>query len=156
MTWETIALGFFSGTTLLSVYEAIKYRRENKTIKKSEAAKEQVSAKEAEIDLASKYRDEMLSMVDMVKAANDKNFMNQDQIMEKLMAMGNRLDRMDERLEKLEINYNNLEEWANGSFHSFLANKEKTQRNKKTSSKKHAEKKPVTKKPVKKKTKKAE
>ena len=113
-----IIAGVFSGTTLIGVFEAIRYRRENKKIKASEATQADVEAQKAQIDLANKYRDEMLSMVNMVKEANEKNFINQDQILKKL-------DRLDERVGGLEVNYGNLEEWANGGYHQFLAEKEK-------------------------------
>lgn len=106
------------GTTVGGVVSAIWYRKQNKTIKQSEATQADVEAQKAQIDLANKYRDEMLSMVNMVKEANEKNFINQDQILKKL-------DRLDERVESLEVNYGNLEEWANGGYHQFLAEKEK-------------------------------
>lgn len=118
MDWNAIIMTLLGGTTVGGVVSAIWYRKQNKTIKQSEATQADVEAQKAQIDLANKYRDEMLSMVNMVKEANEKNFINQDQILKKL-------DRLDERVEGLEVNYGNLEEWANGGYHQFLAEKEK-------------------------------
>lgn len=118
MDWNAIIMTLLGGTTVGGVVSAIWYRKQNKTIKQSEATQADVKAQEAQIDLANKYRDEMLAMVKMVKEANEKNFINQDQILKKL-------DRLDERVEGLEVNYGNLEEWANGGYHKFLAEKEK-------------------------------
>ena len=118
MDWNALIMMLLGGTTVGGVVSAIWYRKQNKTIKQSEATQADVEAQKAQIDLANKYRDEMLNMVNMVKEANEKNFINQDQILKKL-------DRLDERVEGLEINYGNLEEWANGGYHKFLAEKQK-------------------------------
>lgn len=118
MDWNAIIMMLLGGTTVGGIVSSIWYRKQNKTIKQSEATQADVEAQKAQIDLANKYRDEMLAMVNMVKEANEKNFINQDQILKKL-------DRLDERVEGLEVNYGNLEEWANGGYHQFLAEKEK-------------------------------
>lgn len=118
MDWNAIIMTLLGGTTVGGIVSAIWYRKQNKTIKQSEATQADVEAQKAQIDLANKYRDEMLNMVNMVKEANEKNFINQDQILKKL-------DRLDERVEGLEINYGNLEEWANGGYHKFLEEKQK-------------------------------
>lgn len=117
MDWTTIIVALLSGTTVGGIIEAIRYRRQNTQIKESEATQSTVEAQKAEIDLANKYRDEMLNMMNMVKEANEKNFINQDEILR-------RLERLDERIGKLETNYGYMQEYLNGSYHQFLADKQ--------------------------------
>ncbi len=114
MDWTAILLALLSGTTVCGVVETVRYKRQNMTIKDSEATQSSVEAQKSEIELANVYRDEMLKMVQMVKDANDKNFSNQDQMMEKLT-------RMDERLEKIELRVSDIETYLNGNYHAWLA-----------------------------------
>ena len=99
------------------VISAIWYRKQNKTIKNSEATQADVEAQKSQIDLANKYRDEMLNMVQMVKEANEKNFTNQDEIIRML-------GKLDNRIGKLETNYGYVQEYLNGGYHNFLAEKQ--------------------------------
>lgn len=119
MDWNAIIMMLLGGTTVGGVVSAIWYRKQDKTIKESEATQADVEAQKAEIDLANKYRDEMLNMVQMVKDANEKNFTNQDDIIR-------RLERLDKRIDKLETNYGYMQEYLNGNYHLFLAEKQKT------------------------------
>lgn len=105
------------GTTVGGVVSAIWYRKQNMTIKESEAKQADVEAQKAEIDLANKYRDEMLNMVQMVKDANEKNFDNQDEIIR-------RLERLDERMEKVEMKVGDIESYLNGPYHQYIADKQ--------------------------------
>lgn len=117
MDWTTIILALLSGTTVGGVVEAIRYRRQNLKIKNSEATVSDATAQQAQMDIVVKFRDEMMTMIDLVKNANEKNFTNQDQILDKL-------GRMDERLEKVEIKMGDIEAYLNGPYHQWLASKE--------------------------------
>lgn len=117
MDWTTIIVALLSGTTVCGIIEAIRYRRQNATIKESEATQSNVEAQKSEIDLANKYRDEMLNMVQMVKDANEKNFDNQDEIIR-------RLERLDERMEKVEMKVGDIESYLNGPYHQYIADKQ--------------------------------
>lgn len=105
------------GTTVGGVISAIWYRKQNMTIKESEAKQADVEAQKAEIDLANKYRDEMLNMVQIVKDANEKNFTNQDEIIKSLR-------RLDERMENVEIKVSDIESYLNGPYHQYIAEKQ--------------------------------
>lgn len=111
MDWNAIIMILLSGTTVGGVVSAIWYRKQNKTIKESEATQADVEAQKAEIDLANKYRDEMLNMVEMVKAANEKNFTNQDEIIRSLT--------------RLETKVGDIESYLNGPYHQYVAEKQK-------------------------------
>lgn len=117
MDWTTIIVALLSGTTVGSIVEAIRYRRQNSQLKANEVALSSVDTQKAEIDLANLYKDEMLKVIDLLKSSQTESSDNQNQIIEKL-------NILDKRLDILEINYNNLSEWANGSYHKFLAHKE--------------------------------
>lgn len=110
MDWTTIIVALLSGTTVGGIVEAIRYRRQNATIKESEATQSNVEAQKSEIDLANKYRDEMLNMVQMVKDANEKNFTNQDEIIKSLT--------------RLETKVGDIESYLNGPYHQYLADKQ--------------------------------
>ena len=117
MDWNAIIMMLLGGTTVGGVISAIWYRKQNKTIKNSEATQADVEAQKSQIDLANKYRDEMLNMVQMVKEANEKNFTNQDEIIRML-------GKLDNRIGKLETNYGYVQEYLNGGYHNFLAEKQ--------------------------------
>ena len=76
-----------------------------------------MEAQKAEIDLANKYRDEMLNMMNVVKEANEKNFTNQDEIIKGLR-------RLDERMEQMEIKVGDIESYLNGPYHQYIAEKQ--------------------------------
>lgn len=117
MDWNAIIMMLLGGTTVGGVVSAIWYRKQNKTIKESEATQADVEAQKAEIDLANKYRDEMLNMMNVVKEANEKNFTNQDEIIKGLR-------RLDERMEQMEIKVGDIESYLNGPYHQYIAEKQ--------------------------------
>jgi len=124
MWWQTILIDVLSVTSILSIIAVVRFWKQNKKLKDnevkindSEVTKSNVEAQKAEIDLANKYRDDMLAMVQMVKDANEKNFTNQDDIIR-------RLERLDKRIDKLETNYGYMQEYLNGNYHLFLAEKQ--------------------------------
>lgn len=110
MDWNAIIMMLLGGTTVGGVISAIWYRKQNKTIKNSEATQADVEAQKSQIDLANKYRDEMLNMVEMVKDANEKNFTNQDEIMRSLT--------------RLETKVGDIESYLNGPYHQYIAEKQ--------------------------------
>lgn len=110
MDWNAIIMMLLGGTTVGGVSSAIWYRKQNKTIKNSEATQADVEAQKSQIDLANKYRDEMLNMVQMVKDANEKNFTNQDEIIRSLT--------------RLETKVGDIESYLNGPYHQYIAEKQ--------------------------------
>lgn len=77
---------------------AIRFRKQIKTIKDSEAAKSTIEAQSAEVDLISKIKEEFLSMVEVVKKSNEQNFINQDQIIRKLEDIDDRMSMVERYL----------------------------------------------------------
>ena len=117
MWWQTILIDILSVTSILSIIAVVRFWKQNKKLKDnevkindSEVTKSNVEAQKSEIDLANKYRDEMLAMVQMVKDANEKNFTNQDEIIRSLT--------------RLESKVGDIESYLNGPYHQYLAEKQ--------------------------------
>lgn len=118
----------FGGTSIVSIVGFFIFWHQNKKLKQAEADKASSEAKQSEseaeqsdiatqmakIELGNKYMQDTLNMVEMVKQALDKSDGNQEKILEKL-------DLIDKRVDNLEVNYSNLEQWANGDYHRWLA-----------------------------------
>lgn len=117
MWWQTILIDVLSVTSILSIIAVVRFWKQNKKLKDNEVkindnevAQSAVEAQKAEIDLANKYRDEMLNMVQMVKDANEKNFTNQDEIIRSLT--------------RLETKVGDIESYLNGPYHQYIAEKQ--------------------------------
>lgn len=118
MDWTTIIVALLSGTTVASIIEAIRYRKQNSQIKTNEATQSSVETQKAEIDLANLYKEEMLKVIQLLKSSQVENNDNQTKMI-------NKLDNLDIRLEKVEIKMDNIETYLNGPYHEWLANQGK-------------------------------
>ena len=115
-----LIIAILSGTTVGSVYEAIKYRRENKRQKQAETEKMENEVKDNEtdtqmkqMDMADKYFHGMLEMLEQVKASQDNGNNNQEKMI-------NMLSNFDERMDTLEKNVGNIVEYLNGDYDAWL------------------------------------
>lgn len=117
MWWQTIIIDVLSVTSLLSIIAMIRFWKQNKKLKDNEVKVSDINTQKEQMDLITKYRDEMVTMIDLVKKANEKNFYNQDEILAKL-------DRLDARVEKLELNYNTMADFLDGPYHRYWAEQE--------------------------------
>lgn len=118
MDWNSIIITALSTGFVFTAVQAVRFWKQNKRLKENEVKVSDVETQKSQMDLVSKYRDEMLGMVQIVKAANEKNFSNQDQMIEKL-------NRMDDRIEKIEMKVSDMETYLNGKYHAWLAEKGK-------------------------------
>lgn len=118
MEWSeiiiTIVTTLLGGTTISSIYLAVKYRKENKTIKASEATQSNVEAQKAQIELANLYRDKMLEMMDLLSVKQDKGNLNQ----EKMLSM---LTSLDSRVDGLEVDMSHVKGYLNGELSAWVA-----------------------------------
>lgn len=113
MDWTAIILAVIGGGSIGSLLSSIIHRKSNKTIKESEATQSDVEAQKSEINLANLYKQNMLEMMEQFR----KNDFNQE-------LMIGKLDRLDERMEKMEIKVSDIEGYLNGPYHQYIANKE--------------------------------
>lgn len=113
MDLTQIIMAILSGTTLGGIYEAVKYRKENKALKEAEAKNATTDAQGGQIDLANKYFDGMLEMLEKVKQSQDKGNDNQEQMIEKL-------NKLSEQTDKQEVLLNDIVTYLNGDFQRYL------------------------------------
>ena len=97
--------------TVVEVVKAIRNRHEDRKIKKAEATNADTEAQGKQMTLAELYLEKVLKLTE---TGND----NQRQMIEKL-------DLIDQRTDKQDIQLSNIEEYLNGNYHQWLAEKEK-------------------------------
>ena len=121
MDWMALIVALLSGTTVGSIFEAIRYRRQNKRLKEAEAAKAENEVKDNEtdtqikqMDMADKYFHGMLEMLEQVKNSTENGNLNQEKIIDKL-------DNLDSRMAIVEEGLKNVVTYLNGDYQNFLA-----------------------------------
>ena len=121
MDWTALIIALLSGTTLGGIVEAIRYRRENKRIKQAETAKAENEVKDNEtdtqmkqMDMADKYFEGMLKMLEQVKSSTEKSNNNQENIIAKI-------DDVTNRVIKVEDTLSNIVTYLNGDYQLYLA-----------------------------------
>ena len=114
MDWNTLIMTLLSGTTIASIYAAIKYRKQNKTLKDNEVKKDDADTQEKQINLAELYKDKVLDLLDQVSQKQDSGNNNQARILDKL-------DTLDGRMDKVENKVSDIVTYLNGDFQDYLA-----------------------------------
>jgi len=120
MDWTALIVALLGGTSLAGIVEAIKYRRENKRLKEAETAKAENEVKDNEtdtqmkqMDMADKYFDGMLKMLEQVKNSTDNGNVNQEKMITKL-------DNITNRVIVVENGMNNIVTYLNGDYQNWL------------------------------------
>lgn len=120
MDWTALVVALLGGTSLAGIIEAIKYRRENKRLKEAETAKAENEVKDNEtdtqmkqMDMADKYFDGMLKMLEQVKNSTDNGNVNQEKMITKL-------DNITNRVIVVENGMNNIVTYLNGDYQNWL------------------------------------
>lgn len=114
LDWNTIITTLISGGFLFTLYETIKYRKQNNTIKSSQATQSNVEAQKAEIELGNLYKEEMLKVIDLLKKSQTENTGNQEE-MKKMLTL------IDKRVDNMEVLLAAVVKYLNGNFQQFLA-----------------------------------
>ena len=122
MEWTALVIALLSGTTLGGIVEAIRYRRENKRIKQAETAKAENEVKDNEtdtqmkqMDMADKYFEGMLKMLEQVKNSTEDGNVNQKKMMDDL-------SDIKKRIGVLEESTSNIVTYLNGDYQNWLDN----------------------------------
>ena len=110
MDWTSIIIALIGGGSIGGLITAIVNRHANKKIKESEAANADTEAQEKQMKLSEMYLEKVLKLTE---TGND----NQRQMMDKL-------DVIDRRTDKQDLQISNIEEYLNGKYRQWLANKE--------------------------------
>lgn len=92
MDWTSLIATIVSTGFLISLYEIIRYRKENKKIKESEAELADSNAQERQMDLAEKYLEKVLALTE--KSSGDST-----KILEAIESMDKRLSYIENYLD---------------------------------------------------------
>lgn len=103
----------FGGTSVVAVIAWLYFRKENKALKKNEVKVSDVDAQKQQIDLAELYKDKVLELIGQVSEKQDSGNANQQKILDKL-------DTIDERVDKQEARLSDIVTYLNGDFQEFL------------------------------------
>jgi cysteine synthase len=122
MDWTGIIIAILTGGTITGAIEAIRYRRENKRLKEAETAKAENEVKDNEtdtqmkqMDMADKYFDGMLKMLEQVKNSTESGNVNQKKMMDDL-------SDIRKRMGVLEESTSNIVAYLNGDYQNWLNN----------------------------------
>ncbi len=120
----------FGSTSLVTLIEVVRYRKQDKRqreaeakIKEREAEDAGTSAQAKQIDLADKYFDGMVAMMEKMCDSQERGTLNQDKMLEVL-------NGIDRRTDSMEVRISDIEAYLNGNYHAFLAEKAKKKQNK--------------------------
>ena len=120
--WTAVIIAILSGTSLASICETIRYRRQNKRMKEAEAAKAENEVKDNEtdtqikqMDMADKYFEGMLKMLEQVKNSTESGNVNQKKMMDDL-------SDIKKRIGVLEESTSNIVTYLNGDYQNWLDN----------------------------------
>ncbi len=118
---DTILNLVFGGVGVGGLITAIYYRKANKRIKEEEANKAAVETKDAEtdvqskrMDVADKYFDGMMKMLEQVKSTTDRGSENQDKILEEIGKLKTQNDKQDGLLTDIVA-------YLNGDFQNYVS-----------------------------------
>ena len=103
----------FGGTSVVAVIAWLYFRKENKALKKNEVKVSDVDTQKQQIDLAELYKDKVLELIGQVSTKQDMGNENQQRILDKL-------DTIDERVDKQEVRLSDIVTYLNGDFQDFL------------------------------------
>lgn len=115
MDWTQIIIALLGGTTVGGIYEAIRWRKENKRLKEAETSQAETETQRQRINLADDYTKKVLELTELTYQAAMKGNGNQDKMMEKL-------ERLSEQTDKQEGLLTDIVTYLNGDFQNFLRN----------------------------------
>lgn len=115
--------GFVAGVVELGTW--LRNRKADKVKAEAEAAQASATAKTSdieaqrkEIDLMKYMRETMAEWMTHTEDGNKKNFANQEKMLQ-------RLERIDERTENVELSLADVVKYLNGDYQQWLANNKK-------------------------------
>lgn len=120
MDWNAIILTLLGTTSFGGIWAALAYRKENKALKKNEVKDSNTNTQSQQIDLGTKYAQEMLNLIERVEGKMESSEGNQKQMLEKIDEIRSKQDRLDERQDKYEQMQGHILQYLNGDFQRFL------------------------------------
>jgi hypothetical protein len=133
MDWTTIITAFIGvlfGGGFIEFLNWILFIKPNKKQKEAETELKENEVRDASTDtqikqmnMADQYFEGMMKMLEKVQTGQERGNVNQEEIISKL-------NILDKRMDKMEIQFNYMESYLNGPYHAWLAEKEKEINNK--------------------------
>lgn len=105
MEWTEIILALLSGTTVASVVEAIRFRKQNKELKTIEVKKADVESQREQMDLASDYLAKVKELSELNYQATLKNGTDNGQIIDEIKKLSERVGDIEGCLNGKLANY---------------------------------------------------
>lgn len=125
----SIAGILLGGTSIYTIIENIKYRKENKNLKTLEVEKASLETQEQQIDLATKYKENTMKMLDELQKTYDAILKNGDDnstILRKIDEINHRIDETNNRIDVLTSEVKEVKEeqkiqkiYLNGEYAAF-------------------------------------
>lgn len=118
----SIASVLLGGTSIYTVIENIKYRKENKDLKKLEVEKSSIEAKGQELDLVTKYKENTMKMMDELQKTYDailKNGNDNSEIIKKIDALNQRIDILANDVKEVKEEQKIQKIYLNGEYAAF-------------------------------------
>ena len=118
----SIAGVLLGGTSIYTIIENIKYRKENKDLKKLEVEKSSIEAKDQELDLVTKYKENTMKMMDELQKTYDailKNGDDNSEIIKKIDNLNNRMDILTAEVKEVKEEQKIQKIYLNGEYAAF-------------------------------------
>lgn len=141
----SIAGILLGGTSVYTIIENIKYRKENKDLKKLEVEKSSIETKDQELDLVTKYKENTMKMMDELQKTYDailKNGDDNSEIIKKIDNLNHRMDVLTTEVKEVKEEQKIQKIYLNGEYAAFrkiyleMQAKENTKKKKSASTKK--------------------
>ena len=107
------------GTSVYTIVENIKYRKENKKLKGMEVEKASIDNQEQKLDLLKKYQDNMLEMLDTVHQAILKNGGDNTIIIDNVEQIRKELNELKEEVKEVKTEQKLQNEFLDGKYIEF-------------------------------------
>ena len=112
-----ILIGLFSGTSIFGIFEAVRYRRENKRLKEAEAgsaeadtSKAQTEAQKEKMELGDMYLEKVMELTEKSYQATLKN---NDDILSTTTRLENKIDGVSSEVQSIV-------KYLNGDYQKYL------------------------------------
>ena len=106
MDWTTIVMTLLGGTSALAIFDAIRFRKQNESLKTSEAKVAVTDTQSQQIDLADKYLEKVLALTEKGNASSEAILQKVDEVHKEVVVCRNDI--------------NSITRYLNGGYKEFL------------------------------------
>lgn len=118
----SIAGVLLGGTSVYTIIENIKYRKENKNLKHLEVEKANLETQDQKIDLGTKFQENTVKMMDELQKTYDailKNGADNSEIIKKIDSLNNRMDILTSEVKEVKEEQKIQKIYLNGEYAAF-------------------------------------